>query len=188
MPFGDVVDHAFELGLQLFSQGYWQIPRIHWDFETGTGVPYYTYSYGAQAAQVLVNKASGTVQVERIWAAHDGGKIIFPMGARGQLLGGISQGLGYALAEGFEFQDGIPKSTRFSKYVIPSMLDMPDCETKFIETNLPDGPYGAKNLAEPVMIATAPAIANAIYQAVGVRCYELPIRPDWLKGQIQEAE
>jgi CO/xanthine dehydrogenase Mo-binding subunit len=183
--FEKVVDHALEMGLQLFSQGYWQIPRIHWDFETGTGIPYYTYSYGAQVAQVFVNKASGDVKVERIWAAHDGGRIIFPKGARGQLLGGIAQGLGYALTEGFEFKDGYPQSTRFSKYVIPSILDMPECETKFIETTLPDGPYGAKNLAEPVMIATAPAIANAIFQAVGVRCYELPIRKDWLKERIR---
>ncbi|MFN2146433.1 MAG: xanthine dehydrogenase family protein molybdopterin-binding subunit, partial [Anaerolineales bacterium] len=185
VSFEEVVNHAFELGLQLFNQGYWQIPEIHWDFESGTGTPYFTYSYGAQVAQVEVDMAEGSVRVERIWAAHDGGKIIFPKGARGQLLGGIAQGLGFALTEGFEFVDGIPKSTRFAKYKIPSILDMPKCETTFIETSLPEGPYGAKNLAEPVMIGTAPAIANGIYHAVGVRCYQLPVRAAWLKDQIQ---
>jgi CO/xanthine dehydrogenase Mo-binding subunit len=186
LQFNEVVDHAFELGLQLFSQGYWQIPEIHWDFETGTGIPYFTYSYGAQVAHVAVNIESGEVKVEKIWAAHDAGKIIFPKGARGQLLGGIAQGLGYALTEGFEFKDGYPQQLRLSKYKIPTAVDVPDIEIKFIETTLAEGPFGAKNLAEPVMIAITPAIANAIYQATGIRCYDLPIRSSWLKNKISE--
>ncbi len=188
ISFSEVVDHAFELGLQLYARGYWQIPQIHWDFETGTGIPYYTYSYGAQVAEVSVDPEHGTVVVDKIWAAHDGGKIIFPQGARGQLLGGIAQGLGYALTEGFNFVDGYPQKLRFSKYTIPTSLDMPECETTFIETRLPEGPFGAKNLAEPVMIATAPAIANGIFHATGIRCYELPIQVDWLKNQLGARE
>lgn len=184
VSFNEIVDHAFELGLQLYARGYWQIPQIHWDFGSGTGIPYYTYSYGAQVAEVSVDPEQGTVEVVKIWAAHDGGKIIFPQGARGQLLGGIAQGLGYALTEGFNFIDGYPQKLRFSKYTIPTAVDMPECETTFIETRLPEGPFGAKNLAEPVMIATAPAIANGIFHATGIRCYQLPIQADWLKDQL----
>jgi CO/xanthine dehydrogenase Mo-binding subunit len=179
-----VMDHAFEMGMQLFAQGYWQFPRIHWDFETGTGIPYYTYCFGAQVAEVEVERATGRVKVTHIWASHDGGKIIFPKGARGQLLGGIAQGLGFALTEGFSYEGGFPQKTSFKKYTIPTARDIPEIETHFVENTLPEGPYGAKNLAEPVMIATTPAIANAVFHATGVRCRDFPISAAWLKAQL----
>ena len=180
-----VIDHAFEMGLQMSSQGYWQIPVIHWDFENGTGTPYYTYSFGAQVAQVEVTKATGKVNVTGIWASHDGGKIIFPKGARGQLLGGITQGLGYALTEGFSYKEGYPQKKNFKDYHIPTSLEVPDIETHFVETNLAEGPFGAKNLAEPVMIAATPAIANAVFHATDVRCRDFPISAAWLQSKIR---
>lgn len=180
----EVIDHAFEMGMQLSSQGYWQIPQIHWDFETGTGIPYYTYSFGAQVAEVAVDKTSGQVKVTAIWASHDGGRIIFPKGAKGQLLGGIAQGIGYALTEGFSYKDGYPQKKNLKQYRIPTALDVPEIETHFVQTYLPEGPFGAKNLAEPVMIATTPAIANAVYHATGVRCRDFPISADWLLAKL----
>jgi CO/xanthine dehydrogenase Mo-binding subunit len=180
----DVINHAFEMGIQMSSQGYWQIPEIHWNFDTGKGVPYFTYSFGAQVAEVEVAKATGKVKVNKIWASHDGGKIIFPMGARGQLLGGIAQGLGYALMEGFSYKDGYPQKKNFKQYTIPTSLDVPEVVTHFVDTTLPEGPYGAKNLAEPVMVATTPAIANAIFHATGVRCRDFPISAQWLHDQM----
>jgi CO/xanthine dehydrogenase Mo-binding subunit len=186
VPIELIIDHAFAIGFQLYSQGYWQIPRIHWDFEKGTGIPYYTYSFGAQVAEVEVDTSSGKVKVGGIWAAHDGGKIIFPKGARGQFLGGIAQGIGYALTEGFEYKDGYPQKIGFKQYTIPTSLDIPDIEIHFIETNLPDGPFGAKNLAEPVMVATTPAIANAVYHATGVRCRDFPITANRLVEELQK--
>ncbi len=179
-----VIDHAFAMGLQMSSQGYWQIPVIHWDFEKGTGTPYYTYSFGAQVAQVEVVKATGKIQVTGVWASHDGGKIIFPKGAHGQLMGGITQGLGYALTEGFSYKDGYPQKKNLKDYHLPTSLDVPEMETHFVETNLAEGPFGAKNLAEPVMIAIAPAIANAVFHATTVRCRDFPISADWLKAQL----
>jgi CO/xanthine dehydrogenase Mo-binding subunit len=179
-----VIDHAFEMGMQLSSQGYWQFPRIHWDFETGSGVPYYTYVFGAQVAEVEVERTSGRVKVTKVWASHDGGKILFPKGAQGQLLGGIAQGIGYALTEGFSFVDGYPQKKSFKQYQIPTALDVPEIETHFVETTLREGPFGAKNLAEPVMIATTPAIANAVFHATGVRCRDFPISTEWLKSQL----
>lgn len=185
VPIERVIDHAFEMGMQLSSQGYWQFPRIQWDFDTGTGVPYYTYVFGAQVAEIEVEKTSGCVKVLGIWASHDGGKILFPKGAHGQLLGGIAQGLGYALMEGFSYVDGYPQKRNLKNYQIPSALDIPDIETHFVETTLPEGPFGAKNLAEPVMIAITPAIANAVFHATGVRCRDFPISPAWLKNQLE---
>ncbi|MBC8504605.1 MAG: xanthine dehydrogenase family protein [Anaerolineales bacterium] len=182
----DVIDHAFEMGMQMSSQGYWQIPQIHWDFEKGSGIPYYTYSFGAQIAEVSVSKSSGKVKVTGIWASHDGGTIIFPKGARGQLLGGIAQGIGYALTEGFSFVDGYPQKKNLKQYKIPTALDVPEIETYFVPTTLPEGPFGAKNLAEPVMIATTPAIANAVFHATGVRCRDFPISTEWLRSQFRK--
>jgi len=180
LTFEQVVDHAFEMGFQLSAQGYWQIPRIHWDFDTGSGMPYYTYVYGAQVAEVEVDRTNGNVKVVHIWASHDAGQVIFPNGARGQMLGGIAQGIGYALTEGFTYKDGMPEKLGFDSYKIPTALDVPEIDLTFIESTLPEGPYGAKNIAEPVMIATAPAIVNAIYHATGVRLRDLPVQPRYL--------
>jgi len=180
------IEHAFAMGFQLSSQGYWQIPEIHWDFETGTGTPYFTYSYGAQVADVTVNRQTGDVKMEKIWAAHDASQIIYPNGAKGQLLGGIAQGIGYALTEGFTYKDGYPQKKNLNQYKLPTAKDVPEIETTFVETKFANGPFGAKNLAEPVMIATTPAIANAVYHAVGVRCRSFPISVEWLRDQIAE--
>ena len=179
-----VIDHAFEMGLQLSAMGYWQLPEIHWDFKTGTGTPYTTYAYGAQVADVSVSRETGKVTVNKIWAAHDASKIIYPNGAKGQLIGGIAQGLGYALMEGFTFKDGYPEKKNLFQYKIPTALDMPEVEVNLIETNFPEGPFGAKNIAEPALIATLPAIANAVFHATGVRCREFPISVKWLKKQL----
>jgi CO/xanthine dehydrogenase Mo-binding subunit len=181
LTFEETVQQAWSIGFQLASQGYWQIPRIHWDFEGGNGIPYYTYCYGAQVAEVEVDRRNGSVTVLGIWAAHDGGLVIYPNGAKGQLIGGIAQGIGFALTEGFTFAECNPEKLNFDEYKIPTSMDVPEIEVKFVETVFSDGPYGAKNFAEPVMIATAPAIVNAVFQATGVRFRQLPINSDLLK-------
>jgi CO/xanthine dehydrogenase Mo-binding subunit len=173
--FEQVVDHARRMGLPLSAQGYWQLPEIHWDFETGKGIPYYTYCYGAQVAAVEVNQRTGVVKVIKIWAAHDAGKIIFPGGAKGQMLGGIAQGLGYALTEGFTFTNSYPDKLSFKEYTLPTVHDMPEVELTYLDTLQPEGPFGAKGLAEPALISTAPAIANAVFQATGQRCRTIPL-------------
>lgn len=177
-----VIDHAFKMGFQLSAMGYWQLPEIHWDFATGTGTPYFTYSFGAQVADVTINRQIGAVKVNKIWAAHDAGKIIYPNGAKGQLFGGIAQGLGYALTEGFSYKNGYPQKKNLNQYKLPTAMDVPEIEATFVKTTFPNGPFGAKNLAEPVMIATTPAIANAVFHAVGVRCRQFPISPRLLQG------
>jgi CO/xanthine dehydrogenase Mo-binding subunit len=163
------------MGLPLSAQGYWQLPEIHWNFETGAGVPYFMYCYGAQVAEVEVNLRSAEVKVIKIWAAHDAGKIIFPGGAKGQMIGGISQGLGYALTEGFTFTNGYPDKLTLKQYTMPTALSMPEVDLTYLDTIQPEGPFGAKGLAEPALISTAPAIANALFQATGQRLRSLPL-------------
>jgi len=175
LSFNQIVDHANKMGMPLSANGTWGMPKIEWHFDKGSGVPYFCYSYGAVVAEVEVDRRIGTTEVLGIWMAHDGGTIIFPQGARGQMLGGIAQGLGYALMEEMKYNQGYPQAINFDNLLIPTALDVPHMEGKFVETNFKEGPYGAKNLAEPMMIGITPAIANAIAQATGRRGRVVPI-------------
>ncbi len=172
--FEEVVDHARALGIQLSTTGRWEMPAIHWDLETGQGKPYNTYSFGAQVVEVEADLGTGKVVVLGIWAAHDGGQLLFPIGAYGQMYGGITQGLGYGLLEDFTFDQGYPRDTNYDTYLIPTAVDVPEIQAHFVQTSWERGPFGAKNLAEPVMIPTAPALLNAVAHATGRRLYEAP--------------
>ena len=131
----------------------------------GQGVPYQTYAFGAQIAEVEVDPALGTVKVRRIIAAHDVGRAINPTQVEGQIHGGIAQGLGFALMEAY-----VPGRTEnLHDYLIPTVGDMPEIECLLIEDPEPSGPYGAKGVGEPALVPTAPAILGAIHDAVGVR-------------------
>lgn len=174
VAFEAVVDHARRLGLELSTTGRWDMPDIHWNMETGQGRPYNTYSFGAQVIEVDVDMGTGKVDVLGVWAAHDGGKLLFPIGAYGQMYGGITQGIGYGLLEEFSFDEGYPRSVNFDSYLIPTALDVPDIDAHFVETHWDMGPFGAKNLAEPVMIPTAPALLNAVSHATGRRFRDAP--------------
>lgn len=169
-----VIQHARQMGLVLSNQSKWEAPQIDWNFETGQGIPYYAYHYGAQVAEVEVDLDTGKILVKDIWAAHDTGKVIFPQGAIGQLYGGIAQGIGYALMEEVIYDNGYLQNLNFNDYTIPTACDVPDIHGCFVETDNPIGPFGAKNIAEPAMVPTAPAILNAIAHATGQRIYEIP--------------
>jgi len=175
LSFEQVAAQARQMGLVLSTQGRWRMPPFEWHFSTGTGVPYYCYVFGAQVAEVEVDTRTGDLQVLHLWAAHDGGRVVFPQGAQGQMYGGIAQGLGYAHLEEMSFHQGYPQSLNFDGYLIPTALDVPPVEGTFIEVPFAEGPYGAKNMAEPLMIAAAPALANALFQATGQRLRSLPL-------------
>ncbi len=131
--------------------------------------------------ELEVDTETGEVKVLRVVYAHDIGKVINPAGAEGQVEGGFQQGLGYALMENlvFDHSSGACLSADFLNYKIPTALEMPpEIKCIFVESNEPSGPFGAKSLAEPCLIVPAPAIANAIYNAIGVRVRELPITPE----------
>jgi len=109
-----------------------------------------------------------------VWAAHDAGRLLFPIGAYGQMYGGIAQGIGYGLLEEFSFDQGYPRAVNFDTYLLPTSVDVPEITAHFVETEWEGGPFGAKNLAEPVMIPTAPALLNAVAHATGRRLREAP--------------
>lgn len=170
----EVVEHARQMGLVLSAYGTWVAPKIEWDHERGTGIPYFAYHFAAQVAEVEVDLRTGQVEVVDFWAAHDPGKVIFPQGALGQVYGGVAQGLGYALTEDVDFENGYPQSVNFDSYLIPTAMDVPEIQAVFVETHFSQGPYGAKNIAEPALVPVAPAVLNAIAHATGRRIRELP--------------
>jgi aldehyde oxidoreductase len=139
----------------------------------GQGAPYAVYGYGAQMVELAVDQALGTVQLLKITAAHDLGQVINPTLARGQIEGGIAQGIGMALMEEY-----LPNRTEnLHDYLIPTFGDVPPIESLMIEIPDPEGPYGAKGLGEHVLIPTAPAILNAIRHATGAEITRVPALP-----------
>ena len=169
-----VAEHGRNIGLILSAHGKWSAPEIAWDHHAGRGTPYMAYHFGAQVAEVEVDMHTGRTQVIGFWAVHDPGKVIFPQGAFGQIYGGVAQGLGYALMEQITYADGYLQETNFDAYLIPTAVDVPEMQVQFVEEAFSHGPYGAKNIAEPAMVPTAPAILNAIAQATGRRVRDLP--------------
>ena len=150
------------------------------DPKTGQGVPWETYSFGIQMAEVAVEVKTGKVNVLKITSVHDLGTVINIQNVEGQLHGGISMGLGYALMEEFIYT----KTDSFAKFKVPRAKDMPEMEV--ITLNIPrkKGPFGASGTAEYADVPTAPAIANAIYNACGIRIRDLPITPEKIKKSL----
>ncbi|MBI2531199.1 MAG: molybdopterin-dependent oxidoreductase [Deltaproteobacteria bacterium] len=146
------------------------------------------YNYGVQAAEVHVDPETGQVRVLNFVIASDCGTVIYPMGAEGQVEGGLAQGIGYALTEGLQFDEGRPVNPNFSDYRIPSMRDMPPLKYAFADSYEPTGPFGAKGLGELNMDPTAAVINNAIFDAVGVRVKNLPITPEKILKALRDKE
>jgi CO/xanthine dehydrogenase Mo-binding subunit len=134
------------------------------------------FQFCTQIAQVLVDCETGQVTVERLIAVHDAGKMINPGGVYGQIEGGVAQGIGYALSEELIVEQGHTKNPSLENYVIPMAFDIPELEMEVLEFPEPIGaPLGAKGIAEAPIIPTAPAIRNAIYDAIDKPLYELPM-------------
>jgi len=152
--------------------------------ENGQGIPYAVYGFGAHMAEVAVDVELGTVRVLKITATHDVGRAINPSLIEGQIEGGAAQGLGHALME--EFFPG--KGENLHDYLIPSAGDIPPVESILIEDPSPLGPFGAKGIGEQAVIPTAPAILNAIHDAIGIRMRRVPATPDRVRAAILAAQ
>jgi len=150
--------------------------------EDGQGSPYAVFGFGAHLAEIEVDLDLGTVRVLKVTAAHDVGHAINPTLIEGQIEGGVAQGLGMALME--EFFPG--KGENLHDYLIPTAGDVPPVESILIEDPSSIGPFGAKGIGEQAVIPTAPAILNAIHDAVGVRIHKVPATPDRVRAAILE--
>jgi aldehyde oxidoreductase len=183
----DRITHRFALasltgdarGDVLVGEGTFDPPTLPLDAD-GQGVPYASYAFAAQIAEVEVDLDLGTTRVLHIVAAHDVGRAINPIQVEGQIQGGTLQGLGLALME--EYLPG--RTENLHDYLIPSIGDVPQMDCILVEDPEPLGPYGAKGVGEPGLIPTAPAILGAIENATGVRMHRVPVLPHRLRREI----
>lgn len=184
----DVVLSCRAKGKVPVGTGYFNPGTVELDEETGRGVPYATYSYGTQIAEVEVDTETGEVNVLKITAAHDLGKAINPQSVEGQLEGACSMGLGYSLMEEIVTKEGIIQNPTFHEYLIPTALDMPEFIPIIVEDPEPTGPFGAKGTGEPATVPVAAAILNAVADAVGARVKELPNTAERVLQYLKEHE
>ena len=179
--------HFRDGGGQMFTvEAFYDPPSELPDWERGQGNMSACYTYGTQGVEVEVDTETGDVRILKMVAVHDVGKVINPRILRGQTIGALAQGVGYALYEEVHTQGGRVLNPNFTDYKIPTAVEMGfPMEIEFVETDEPTGPYGAKGIGEPGLVPTAPAIANAIADATGVRVFDLPITPEKLLAAIR---
>jgi selenium-dependent xanthine dehydrogenase len=163
-----------------------RIPKVSYQYVAPHTEKYHhvAFGFGAQAALVEVDVKTGETKVLKVIAACDVGRVINPLALVGQIEGSISMGLGMALQENFVMQDGYVITDSLYKCNLPKVDQTPEVITFFIEDETKDGPYGAKGVGELASIPTAPAIINAIYNATGIRCYNLPADKNKLKVDL----
>jgi len=188
LPISQVAQHAeTNVGKPAIGSSSYNPPTVEMDPETGQGKPFNTYVYATQIAEVEVDDETGEVVVKRIVAVHDCGQPINPMLVEGQIQGGISMGVGYALQEEILFDDqGKQINPNLTNYIMPTSLDMPELDVQLVDNYDPTGPHGAKGVGEPTAVPTAAAIMNAIYDAVGVRITTLPATAEKVMAAILE--
>jgi len=156
------------------------------DPETGQGLPALDWTYGAHGAVVEIDTDTGEIDVIKIASAFDLGKTINEGNVLGQVEGGVIQGLGSAIMEGYQFDEEGELLTRsFTDYIIPTIKDLPELEPILIENEQIDGPYGARGVAEHPMISVPSAVGNAIQDALDLEIKELPLIPEKITEYLQ---
>jgi xanthine dehydrogenase molybdenum-binding subunit len=146
-----------------------------------------TYAFATQVAELEVDVETGVVRVLKVTSAHDVGRVINALGIEGQVEGGVVMGVGYATREHLLVDDGHVTNPSFRDYKILTAPEIPEIDYAFIETMDPEGPSGAKGIGEAPAICTAAAIANAFYNATGVRMYGLPFTPERVLRALKAA-
>jgi 4-hydroxybenzoyl-CoA reductase subunit alpha len=136
------------------------------------------FSYAAQVVEVSIDEAIGRITVDKVWVALDCGHAINPLAVEGQIQGSVWMGMGQAMCEETHYLDGLPAHASLLEYRMPTILDSPPIETYIVETHDPFGPFGAKEASEGALAGFAPALVNAIGNAIGLNINELPVTPD----------
>jgi CO/xanthine dehydrogenase Mo-binding subunit len=175
LTFQEAIDAARNQGEMLTALGWFKSPKVSWDEHNGQGDAYFTWVYGCQIAELEVDTETGYVKVSHVTAAHDVGCAINPETVRGQIFGGVVQGMGYALLEDLQQFNGVINADNFDEYLVPGIMDTPEITPIIVENADSYGPYGAKTIGEPTLELIAAAIASAVCNATGKQIRELPI-------------
>jgi len=188
MPFRDLIAICASEGIHRSELSIFRAPFTDMlDPETGQGQAHPDYAYGAHAIEVAVDIETGEVTILKSIAAHDVGQCINRAAVEGQIDGGAQNGQGYALSEELLFDEGRLLTPSFAEYLTPTAMDVPRVEHIIFESRSGLGPFGAKGVGEPAMTPVAPAIANAVADAIGVRVFEMPITPERVVDALADA-
>ena len=187
LPYRKVLEQAHNREKPILGRGWYggkgDYPSLPHKAQGKEYVP--GWKYAAQAVEVEIDEETGMIKAKRIASAHDVGTALNPMSVRGQITGGVVMGLGYALHERLQFEDGRVINPSFMDYKLPSAEQIPEIISIPVEVPLPEGPYGAKGIGELAVVGIAPAIGNAIYDALKVRIKELPLFPERVLAAIE---
>src|SRR3989440_629527 len=178
VPFSQAVELAEAMHGVLAFPGSYAPPKRAGKFKGGGVGPSPCYSYSACVVELTVDEDTGWITLDDVWIAHDIGRALNPLLVEGQVEGSIYMGIGEALMEGQVFRKGLHKHPSMLEYKSPTTLETPEIHTYLVETDDPEGPFGAKEAGQGPLLPVIPAIANAIYHAVGVRLDQVPITPD----------
>ena len=160
--------------------------HLEWDQDSFRGDAYPAYSWGVNVVEVEVDSITFEVNVTGVWAAYDIGAALDDKIVKGQIDGGIAQGLGYATLEVMETRQGMIQQGTFTDYIIPTSMDLPPVESRLIDNPYEGGPFGAKGAGELPLIGAAPALAAAVGQALGVPINRIPVTPEYLMELVQQ--
>jgi CO/xanthine dehydrogenase Mo-binding subunit len=155
-------------------------------YERIEGQVFPDFTFGTHAVEVAVDEETGKVDVLKLNSCYDVGRAINRLSVEGQIEGGTIYGMGYGLTEEVILEKGVTMTPSFSEYLLPTSMDVPDVNTILIESGDGVGPFGAKGVGEPSVCSIAPAIANAVFDAIGVRIYDLPLTPEKIVRAIKE--
>ena len=162
-------------------------PNIHWDDQLYRGEAYPAYGWSIQVAQVAVDTVTYSAEVEEFWAVQEVGRVLNPVLAGGQVEGGVAQGIGYALYEKVQWQNGRMANNQMTNYIMPTAEDVPPIHIYFEEIPFQHGGFGAKGIGELPHDGPAPAILNAIKDATGVGFNAIPLMPEDMMAQLAVA-
>jgi len=183
VPFPHAVELAEAMHGVLAFPGSYAPPKRAGKYKGGGVGPSPCYSYSACAVELTVDEETGEIELHDVWIGHDVGRALNPLLVEGQVEGSVYMGIGEALMEAQVFRKGLHKHPSMLEYKSPTTLETPEIHTILVETDDPEGPFGAKEAGQGPLLPVLPAIANAVYNAVGVRVDEVPISPEKvLKG------
>src|SRR3990170_5155843 len=178
VPFAQAVELGEAMHGVLAFPGSYAPPRRAGKYKGGGVGPSPCYSYTASVVDLSVDEETGEIELHDVWIAHDVGRALNPLLVEGQVEGSVYMGIGEALMEEQVFRKGLHKTPSMLDYKSPTTLETPEIHTILVETDDPEGPFGAKEAGQGPLLPIMPAVANAVYDAVGVRVDETPISPD----------
>jgi len=186
--YSEIAQDMHRSGAETKIEAGYNVPRVDKPVEGSIEIPHWSYMYASAVALVEVNTLTGATKVIKFYLSPESGKIINPQSYTGQCEGAIVQGLGFALTEETQINNGVVRTNNFTTYIIPTICDVPEIEVDPVETYEKIGPFGAKGLGEIGIIPVGSVVANAVFDATGTRVYTLPATPERVYKAMKEQE